>query len=174
MPSKISFFFIVLLSFMHAMCKNTSTGNDTLLTIYDHKVPCMGENVRLCYKVRANGGAPEFFYDDIEGFEYRWGFTYTLCVEKTGRRNGLQGSSSFAYRLKKVVAIQKAPAGEVFELPLTLEDENLIKSENGSCTYLNEIVIQTGKYSCEDLRKARFASFTHSDVTRALVLKELR
>lgn len=56
------------------------------LTIYHYKVPGVGEGAQLCYLVKKGSGSREIFYDQIEGFEYQWGYNYTITVEQKNNK----------------------------------------------------------------------------------------
>src|SRR5688572_26451379 len=72
--------------------------NDMILTIYHYKVPCMGESIQLCFLIKKDNGEKEFFRDEIEGFEYQWGYNYTINVEKKTKKTVVADASSFTYK----------------------------------------------------------------------------
>jgi hypothetical protein len=176
MTTKILYLCFLGLLFIRAECNPTSLDmqEEMMLIIYHYKVPCVGENVRLCYRVKKNNSEPQFFYDEIEGFDYEWGFNYTITVVKSNKSNPVSDGSSFAYKLKKVIKKEKALPGQTFDLPLKMEGQSLIESKNGICSYLGEVAIQTNKYSCDDLAKAQSAIFSHNRNKAGLVLVRLK
>jgi hypothetical protein len=144
-------------------------GSDTLLTISHYKAPGVGESVQLCYVVKKDNGNTQLFYDQIEGFEYQWGYNYTISVEKEINKAPMADASSFKYKLKKILKKEKVAAGETFELRTRVNEQNLVETKNGACSYLGEIEIKIGPYSCADLAKAQSATFRHADNKIVLV-----
>jgi Domain of unknown function (DUF4377) len=176
MITKIFYSCILGLLFISVACNPTSLNmpEEIVLTVYHYKVPCVGENVRLCYRVKKNDSETQFFYDEIEGFDYDWGFNYTIRVEKVNQSNPVSDASSFTYKLKEVIKKEEALPGQTFDLPLKIDDQSLIESKNGVCSYLGEIEIKTSKYSCDDLLKAQSATFSHDSNNSRLVLIGLK
>lgn len=144
------------------------------LKIMHYKVPCTGADLQLCYLVSKNGGEPEYFYDEIEGFEYQWGYNYELVVETVEVKQPMANASSISYRLKQEVSKEKVPAGETFQLPLTAEDQSVIQTENGVCTYMGAIRIDTGDRTCADLAKGQAAVFRYQEGEPVLLLVEIK
>jgi hypothetical protein len=151
-----------------------NSGQELVLTILHYKVPCVGESIQLCFKVKKNGGDTEFFYDAIEGFTYEWGYNYTLLVEKKKRDNTPSDGSDAVYTLKKIIRKEKVPSTETFELSLELDGQQLIKTRDGHCTYFGAIEIDTGTHSCNDLSQARTAVFRHQGNNQQLELVATR
>src|SRR6188474_61036 len=50
------------------------------ITVLDHLAPCRSFEILDCMLVD-EGSGPQYFYDRIEGFAYRWGSTYRLEVD---------------------------------------------------------------------------------------------
>lgn len=144
------------------------------LKIMHYKVPCMGADLQLCYLVSKDGGEPEYFYDEIEGFEYQWGYSYEVVVELVEVKQPMADASSVSYRLKQEISKEKAPAGETFQLPLTADDQPVIQTEDDTCTYLGAIPIDTGDRSCAELARGQSAVFRHQEGGPGLVLVELK
>jgi hypothetical protein len=157
-----------------AMHQDTTSGQELLLTMLHYKVPCVGESIQLCFKVKTKSGDTEFFYDAIEGFTYEWGYNYTLLVEKSQRDTTPADGSTTAYTLKKIVRKEKVASNETFELPLELDGQPLIKTKDGRCTYFGAIEIETGTRSCNELIQARSAVFRHDTTKQRLVLVVVR
>jgi hypothetical protein len=176
MTTKIFYTCLLGLLLMKADCISTDPdmNEEILLTIYHYKVPCVGENIQLCYRLRYNGSEPQFFYDKIEGFNYVWGYNYTISVEKIPVNSPKADASSFRYQLKKIIRKDKVSPDETFELPLKKEDQSLLESKKGTCYYFSGIEIQTGKYSCQELAKAQSAIFLHNREKPGLALVKLK
>jgi hypothetical protein len=158
-----------------AACRNTqpAAGNETemRLRVYHYKVPCVGESVQLCYRVEQQEGQPEYFYDAIEGFQYEWGYNYTLIVIKQRQETALPDASAFTYRLKTVMKKEIAAPEETFELPLRLDEQPLVENKNGSCLYAGTVPVETGDYTCSDLAAAQSAVFRHGNNNGLTVVK---
>ncbi|MCK6692717.1 MAG: DUF4377 domain-containing protein [Thermoanaerobaculia bacterium] len=144
------------------------------LKIMHYKVPCTGADLQLCYLVSKDGGEAEYFYDEIEGFEYQWGYNYELLVEQVEVKQPMADASSVSYRLKQEVSKEKVSAEETFQLPLTVDDQTVIQTDNETCTYLGAIRIDTGDRSCAELAKGQAAIFRHQEGEPALVLVEIK
>jgi heat shock protein HslJ len=76
-----------------------------VFTVASEKVECVGVGPMECLVV--NG---EYFYDEIQGFEYEPGYQYTLQVERTERENVPADASAYEYSLIEVMA--KEPVEE--------------------------------------------------------------
>lgn len=133
------------------------------LKVYHYKVPCVGEGIQLCLFVSKNGGDPEYFYDEIEGFDYKWGYSYEISVEQKKKNNPPPGASSFSYLLKRVIKKNKVQADETFELPVTLDDNILIETKDDKCQYAGSLSIKTDKITCASLLSAKIGVFRHSE-----------
>ncbi|MPR36282.1 DUF4377 domain-containing protein [Salmonirosea aquatica] len=143
--------------------KMPHTSDGLRLTIAHYRVPCQGEGVQLCYLVSQKGGETEFFYDQIEGFVYEWGYNYEIVVEKLKTGEPMADASSFSYRLKKQISKKKAPAGLRFELPLVVNDYRVVKSDGKNCLYFGSVRINTGAISCDSLAGGQNGVFQHSN-----------
>ncbi|WP_373513158.1 DUF4377 domain-containing protein [Persicitalea sp.] len=133
------------------------------LKIAHYRVPCQGEGVQLCYLVSKNGGETEFFYDQIEGFAYEWGYNYEIAVEKIKIGEPMADASSFSYRLKKQISKKKVSTDLRFELPLLVDNYRLVESDGKNCLYFGRVRISTGAISCESLAGGQIGVFQHTD-----------
>jgi len=152
----------------------TTQNNELVLTIYNYKVPGVGEGAQLCYLVKKGSGSKEIFYDQIEGFDYQWGYNYTIIVERKTNKAPMADASSFNYKLKKILKKEKAPVAERFELRLRVNDQDLIQTRNGKCSYFGEIEIYPGTKKCADVARAESAIFRHAGNRPGLVLVGLK
>lgn len=166
MPSLIRYLFIWLALLALVACSGTSPTQSTKAMKWkiDHyQVPCVGEGILLCYLLTREGGEREYFYDEIEGFDYEWGYIYEIEVEQSPVRQPMADASSFSYRLTKQLSKEKVAPGTTFELPLSLDEQSLIESENDACTYLGGISIDTGDVPCTELADAASGIFRHRE-----------
>ncbi|MCX6317846.1 MAG: DUF4377 domain-containing protein [Bacteroidetes bacterium] len=170
-----SVYFIILISlFSSFSCGHTSRTNtaNMKLKIYPYKVPCTGEDVRLCMRVEKEGQSPEYFYDTIEGFTYQWGYWYTLEAEPVQQMKPAADASSVSYRLTKMV--QKKWSTDSFSLPLRMNDQALVKKKEGSCSFFNDIMIQSGSAACAKLLRADTAWFRVDKNSGTLVVLSVK
>jgi Domain of unknown function (DUF4377) len=153
------YFIILLLCVSSFSCGHTSRTNtaNMKLKIYPYKIPCTGEDLRLCMLVQKEGQSPEYFYDTIEGFTYQWGYWYTLEVEPVQQMKPAADASSISYRLTKMV--QKKWSTDSFSLPLRMNEQPLVIKKEGRCSFFNDIMIQSGNAVCEKLHRADSAWF---------------
>ena len=143
------------------------------MTIQHYKVPCQGESVQLCYLVKTQGQTDwEYWYDEIQGFDYEWGYVYTLEVNKTTIDNPPQDGSSIAIRLVKV--LKKEAVTGSFELPLSMDGAVLLEKSSGEWTYFQQIPVLVSKDLATKLDKAQTGVFKHGDKKQSLTLLSVK
>ena len=72
-------------------------------------VDCVGVGPQKCMLVKTEpDGEYQYFYDQIQGFEYEEGYTYELLVEVDEVENPPADASSLSYTLMEVVDRQTA------------------------------------------------------------------
>lgn len=143
------------------------------MTVQHYKVPCQGESVQLCYLVKMQGQADwEYSYDEIRGFEYEWGYVYTLEVNKTTIDNPPQDGSSIAIRLVKV--LKKEAVTERFELPLSMDGTVLLEKSSSEWTYFQQIPVLVSEDLASKLDKAQTGVFQHGDKKQTLTLLSVK
>lgn len=136
--------------------------------VQHYKMPCVGEGPRLCYLIDRGKGEFEYFYDTIEGFEYRWGFDYEIAVT-VRTQPAMADASTLQYRLASVIERRRAPLDATFSLPVSLDGQALIEAKDGVCSLLGEIDIDTREQSCDVLRSRETAVFRHNATEPKLV-----
>ena len=143
------------------------------MTVQHYKVPCQGEFVQLCYLVKTQGQADwEYCYDVIQGFEYEWGYVYTLEVNKTTIDNPPQDGSSIAIQLVKV--LKKEAVTGSFELPLSMDGVALLEKNSGEWTYFQYIPVVVPEDLATKLDKAQTGVFQHGDKKQSLTLLSVK
>ncbi len=162
---------LALMSLTGCANQTSHSSEDLRWKITHYRVPCQGEGVQLCYLVSKNGGEAEYFYDQIEGFAYEWGYEYEIVVEKVKIEQPMADGSSFSYRLKKRISKKKVAADLRFELPLVVDDYRLVESDGNNCLYFGRVPISTGATSCDSLAGGQKGVFQHTD--RGLRLVEI-
>lgn len=160
----------ILISVMSCTETSKDNTNQMKLKIYHYKVPCTGESARLCLLVSKGGSAPEFFYDDIAGFEYNWGYNCEILVDQIKSPNPPADASAVTYRFKKLLSKKESPATDSFTLRLNENGQTMVQNKNGDCSYFNDILIQLQGHSCDELAKAESAVFRHDHNAKELVL----
>lgn len=78
-------------------------------------VECVGVIPQQCMLVRqTKDGQPEYFYDQIEGFEHELGVTYVLRVGVSDVENPPADASSLRYRLIEIVeAVEQIASDQI-------------------------------------------------------------
>src|SRR4051812_40889549 len=102
---------------------NNQLAQHTILTITHYKSPCMGEHVQWCFLITIDGGEQQYYYGQVEGLNYEWGFRYTISAEKIKSTNAAADAPSFTYQLKKIIKKERMPQTAIFSLPLQINDE---------------------------------------------------
>jgi uncharacterized protein YraI/heat shock protein HslJ len=75
------------------------------LFVGPQRVPCEGEGPQECYQVKETPDDEwQLFYDEIEGFEWEFGYEYELLVNTYQVENPPAGGSSLRYELVEVVS----------------------------------------------------------------------
>lgn len=102
---------IILVVYMMIMgCSgNTTTNNSDSksieLYVDSKRVDCVGVAPQKCLRTRTDpNGEWQFFYDTIEGFDYKEGFTYKLKVNTFNVENPPADASSIRYELDEVIS----------------------------------------------------------------------
>lgn len=91
-------------------CDGSVTEPEILtLIVGPERVECQGEGQRLCLLVKEDPDAEwEFFFDEIEGFEFEPGFIYVLRVGRHRVENPPADGSNFRWVLVEILS--KTPA----------------------------------------------------------------
>ncbi|WP_223148885.1 DUF4377 domain-containing protein [Aquimarina sp. RZ0] len=96
-------FMILSFIFLYSSCQETKT-----IYIASQMKDCQGVGPQKCLLVRESPEAEwQFFYDQIEGFEYEEGYKYKIKVSISSIKNPLEDGSSLQYKLIKVISKQK-------------------------------------------------------------------
>lgn len=139
-----------------------------ILKIRHYKVPCQGEGFYLCYQVENEEGAWEYMYDEIAGFDYLWGYDYTVKVRVDSVKNPPMDASALSYTLLEIIDKKQVARDEVFSIPLQLNGESLLTSESG-CKLINEVEIELTGSTCEQISQFNMGTFSHSEKTNTLL-----
>ena len=147
---------------------------ETELKVFHYKIPCVGESAQLCFKIERTNGEIEAFYDKIEGFDYEWGYNYTILIEESRRDHVPADASFISYKLKKVLKREKASPEQTFELPLQMDGHHFIETKNGACFFFETVPVAPGRFSCNELAAAQSAVFRHNKERQGLVVVSLK
>lgn len=101
---------------------NSNTEKTEKLIIASEQGDCVGVVPMKCLLVKKEGKSEwEFFYNDIEGFNYEPGYEYVLEIKTEKIENPVADGSSLKYILvKEVSKTQKTSA----DLPQISKEEN--------------------------------------------------
>jgi hypothetical protein len=159
---------LLTLSILLVSCAPGSANSSERWRVQHYKMPCLGEGPRLCYLVARGPGEFEYFYDEIEGFEYRWGFSHEITVT-TSTQPAVADGSTLRHRLVSLVEQQRAAPDATFSLPVTLDGQPLIEARQRTCSLLAAIDIDTSEQGCAALRSRETALFRHHPTQPKLV-----
>ena len=80
------------------------------------KTECQGEGPRLCLLGLQPDQTVGTFFDEIEGFMFRWGTIQTVRVSQHEVKDPPQDGSSIRYVLEEVIETRKVPEDARFSL----------------------------------------------------------
>ncbi len=87
--------------------------NTEILIIGPYKTTCVGAFEQECYlEFNEERQRWEFFYENIQGFNFEPGFIYRLKVSLHERPEGIQDVGRYAYRLVEVLSKEEASVDE--------------------------------------------------------------
>lgn len=90
------------------------------MIVAPEQVDCVGVAEQKCYRVKFDPEEDwQLFYDQIEGFEHREGYRYTLLVEKLEVLDPPADGSAFRYMLVEVLEQEEVGVMESGELDST-------------------------------------------------------
>lgn len=145
------------------------------MTIQHYQVPCQGESIQLCYLVKKQGQEDwEYFYDEIEGLDYEWGYVYSLEVSQTEVKNPPQDGSSLHTKVEKVVKKEAVAADTRFELPLTIDGNPILAQNSGNWSYFQTIPVSVSPELTTAVAKANTGVFRHGDKKQTLTLLSVK
>lgn len=74
------------------------------LMVKEDRASCTGVAPMNCLQIKyKNSKNWELFYSEIQGFKHQEGYSYTLSVIRTKRKNVPADASAYTYKLKKVI-----------------------------------------------------------------------
>ena len=88
------------------------------LLVHHHMAECHGLQPQLCMLVRESEADEwSYMFDAVEGFEYRWGYSYDLRVAVRDVPDPPRDASSVAYRLMDTTSRTAVESGLLFDFP---------------------------------------------------------
>lgn len=113
--------------------RETASGEKTgRLLVHHHMAECHGLQPQLCVLVRESERDDwTFMFDGIEGFEYRWGYSYDLRIATRDVPNPPEDASSVAYRLIDTTSRTAVDIGMLFDFPSVWAPELISRDGNG-------------------------------------------
>ena len=134
------------------------------MTVQHYKAPCQGESIQLCYLVKKQNQEDwEYFYDEIEGLDYEWGYVYSLEIVQSEVKNPPQDASSIHTKVEKTLKKEPVAAETTFELPLTMDGNPILEQNSGNWTYFQSIPVSVSTDLVTGLAKASTGVFRHGD-----------
>jgi hypothetical protein len=90
-----------------------------LYEVVPFKTECLGEGARLCMLGLQDGKDVGTFFEEIEGFTFRWGTIQKVRVSKHEVVDPPQDASSIRYVLEEVIETRQVPEDARFSLYIT-------------------------------------------------------
>ena len=127
MQKTILILFAMALSF--AAC--TGSENTEKLTIASQQGDCVGVAPMKCLLVKKDGQKDwEFFYNNIEGFNYEPGYEYVLEVKVENVDNPAADQSSLKYTLVKEISKEQKTSENLPSIQIEEIEEDFIVSDS--------------------------------------------
>lgn len=166
----LAFIFMVAATFT---CSDGAIKTE-IMTIQHYKVPCQGESTQLCYLVKMQGQEEwEYFYDEIQGLDYEWGYIYTLEVSRKNIDNPPQDASSLLTKVEQVQKKEAVAAGTVFELPLQVDGQRMLDNRTGAWRYFDAITVNVPTEWADLAQKSSIGVFQHGE-KQTLILSSVK
>ena len=125
------------------------------LRVKHHMVECEGYQVTHCLVTRLSDGDEwSYFYDAIEGFDYRWGYDYDIVVQVKNRKSSSLDGFSERYRLVEVVSAHKVEVDPTFEYVTRNSSQRIKEISPNRFSLLGNKLITCSEDVCQSLRSA--------------------
>lgn len=124
---------IVLLAVCLSGCNSDSPKTEIKEIYIDHyKAECYGFALSLCMRSKlAVGDEWSLFYEQIEGFNYEWGYVYKLKVKITDVVNPPEDGPAKIYRLIEVLSKENEPSTTLFDIAASRVSDLVINLSAG-------------------------------------------
>lgn len=125
------------------------------LRIKHHKVECEGFQVSHCFLVQEEGSNEwMYFYDTIDGFNYKWGHNYEILVQTQSIDFGLADTSGQRYALLEVISESKQDINTDFRYISRNSQEWIKEISPGIFSLLGDTAFSCTSQNCYALRSA--------------------
>lgn len=110
-PTKLILPITLILVFLTIGCNRDE--HTEILIIGPYKTTCQGFVEQECFlEYNEERDQWEFFYENIQGFDFEPGYIYRLKVSLHERPEGIQDVGRYAYRLVEVISKEEASVDE--------------------------------------------------------------
>lgn len=92
-----------------------------------------------------------FFYEDIEGFEYEWGYTYKLRVRVTEIKNPPEDVLPLKYRLIEILSQEKESSDTAFDISASRSSRLVTYSDIGIYELYGDKAFSCLPQECESI-----------------------
>lgn len=123
------------LSFIFTACLLTACAGDSLEQSYvqvdSHPDICMGVGQQMCLRVKHDDAQQwQWHYDGIVGFDYVWGYSYTLLYSESEVEQPLADGPDIKWVLLDVVTQVEDEVGALYEFTgVSLTDATITHSQ---------------------------------------------
>ena len=148
----------LLTSFFSVSCslKGNPPGRPDMvdMRVNHFRQTAVGEGRYLVYLVQEEdeigNTSWNYFYDEIEGFDYEQGYVYDIKARKFNIDNPPADGSSLKYVLVSVISKEEVPVDETFDINLKSYGENFVTQSENDLLLLNKYKIECSSM-CETL-----------------------
>lgn len=93
---------------LFSLASSCRDGEVRTWTVASQTRACTGVGRQVCYMIREKDNEPwQYFYDAIDGFDYRPGYEYTLSVRVRRVENPPMDASDLSYELVEILRQEK-------------------------------------------------------------------
>lgn len=151
-----------------------TTSTVEYLRVHHHLVECENYFVTHCLLVQKEGSDEwDFFYENIEGFDYKWGNEYEILLQVNTIDSGLPSGPQTQYALFDTLSETTQGSDVTFEYTSRKSDERIVEVAPDEFSLLGNKTFTCGDASCDVLRSAMdqnqsaVLSFQHAGNTAA-------
>ena len=162
---------------------NNETEGDEVKTIYinHYKAECGSLALVLCLQSKGEmDDVWSYFYENIDNFEYEWGFTYKIEVELENIENPPEDSSSLKYTLLNILEKEKASSTALFDVSASRSIGLVKKISDGIYSLYGDQEFSCNTTQCVTIDSlisqelAMLFEFSHDDDSTQLILSQVK
>lgn len=91
--------------------ETTDQGLEIRMFVASEKRTGYGVEPQSCFLIKYKPEEKwQYFYSEIQGFQYEPGYEYQLLLQRTERKNPPQDASKYVYTLKKIISKTAGPS----------------------------------------------------------------